>query len=334
MNLFRILSVVVALLVALPAVCAAKVKLATLAPTGSSYYKSLLAMREAWRKISGGAIDLVIYGDGKLGGEADTVGLMAVNSIQASMLTTVGLSDIEKGVAGLQSIPMGFNDFAEVDYVGAKLQLMLDQQLLKKGFVVLFWTDAGWVRIFTKKPVVHPADLKPMKLFTWAGSPDEVTIYRSAGFNPVALETADILPGLQTGLIDAAPMPPIFALLSQVDMRAPYMLEINYAPLVGACVIRKESWESFPAGIRGELLKVAQAAGQEIKQNGRKEGEESVQAMQKRGLKVTKVTPEIEAEWRAMGESVYPQIRARVVPEDVFDQALKFIKEYRADQHH
>jgi TRAP-type C4-dicarboxylate transport system substrate-binding protein len=259
---------------------------------------------------------------------------MAVDSIQASMLTTVGLSDIEKGVAGLQSIPMGFNDFAEVDYVGAKLQPMLDQQLLKKGFMVLFWTDAGWVRIFSKQLVVHPADLKPMKLFTWAGSPDEVTIYRSAGFNPVALETADILPGLQTGLIDAAPMPPIFALLTQADTRAPFMLELNYAPLVGACVIRKESWESFPADIRGELLKAARAAGEEIKQNARKEGEESVQAMQKRGLIVTKVTPEIEAEWRAMGESVYPQIRGRVVPEDVFDQALKFIKEYRATQRH
>ena len=334
MKLTRTLLLAAVVLSLVPVALAAKIKLATLAPTGSSYYKSLLGMKEAWRKISGGAIDLIIYGDGKLGGEADAVGLMAVNSIQASMLTTVGLSDIEKGVAGLQSIPMGFNDFAEVDYVGAKLQPMLDQQLLKKGFVVLFWADAGWVRIFTKKPVVHPADLKPMKLFTWAGSPDEVAIYRSAGFNPVALETADILPGLQTGLIDAAPMPPIFALLTQVDTRAPYMLDVNYAPLVGACVIRKESWESFPAEIRGELLKVAQTAGQEIKQNGRKEGAESVLAMEKRGLKVTRVTPEIEAEWRAMGESVYPQVRGRVVPADVFDQALKFIKEYRATQRH
>jgi len=63
-----------------------KVKLATLAPTGSSYHKSLLALREAWKKTSRGGVDLVVYADGKLGGEADTVNLMAVNSVQASVL--------------------------------------------------------------------------------------------------------------------------------------------------------------------------------------------------------------------------------------------------------
>jgi hypothetical protein len=52
--------------------------------------------------------------------------------------------------------------------------------------------------------------------------------------------------------------------------------------------------------------------------------------MEKRGLKVTKITPEIEAEWRAAAESVYPQVRGKIVPEDIFDETLKFLKEYRA----
>jgi len=44
---------------------------------------------------------------------------------------------------------------------------------------------------------------------------------------------------------------------------------------------------------------------------------------------VTKVTPEVEAEWRAAAEAVYPQVRGKLVPEDIFDEALKFIAEYR-----
>ncbi len=335
MNPLRSLITALLLLNLAPSLLAVeKIKLATLAPTGSSYYKSLLAMKEAWRKASGGAIDLVIYGDGKLGGESDTVGLMAVNSLQASMLTTVGLSDIEKGVAGLQNIPMGFHDFAEVDYVGQKLQPMLEEHLAKKGFVVLFWTDAGWVRFFSKKPLVHPDDLKPMKLFTWSGNPDQVEIYKSAGFNAVALETADILPGLETGLIDAAPLPPVFALIGQIDTKAPYMLELNWAPLVGACVIRKETWDAIAPATRAALLAAAKTAGREIKENGRQESAECVEAMQKRGLKVTKVTPEIEAEWRKAAEAEYPQIRGRIVPEDVFDAVLGYIKEYRSAHKH
>lgn len=200
---------------------AEKIKLATLAPTGSSFHKSLLAMKDAWRKASNGGVDLVIYADGKLGGEADTVGLMSVNSIQAAMLTGVGLAEVEFGVAGLQNIPMGFRDLAEVDYACGKLEPMLEKRLLEKGFVVLFWSDAGWVRFFSKEPVTYPEDLKKLKLFTWAGNPEQVVIYKSGGFNPVPLETADIVPGLQTGLIEATPAPPVFALASQIDGRAP-----------------------------------------------------------------------------------------------------------------
>ena len=40
-------------------------------------------------------------------------------------------------------------------------------------------------------------------------------IVKAAGFQPIPLETADILPGLKTGLIDAVPAPPFFALAGQ-----------------------------------------------------------------------------------------------------------------------
>lgn len=307
-----------------------KVKLATLAPTGSSYHKSLLALRESWKKTSNGGVDLIIYADGKLGGEADTVNLMSVNSVQASMLTAIGLAEIERGVGGLQFIPMGFRNFDEVDYVGEKLHPLLQERLAKKGFVVLFWSDAGWVRYFSKKPFSTPDELKKLKLFNWAGNPRQVEIYKSSGFNPVPLETADILPGLQTGLIEAVPVPPVFALAGQMDTRAPHMLELNWSPLVGACVVRKETWGKIPAELHGLLLKAATATGAEIKANGRKESDESVKAMEKRGLKVIKVTPEQEAQWRTMAETTYPKIRGDIVPADVFDQALAAIKEYRA----
>jgi len=145
----------------------------------------------------------------------------------------------------------------------------------------------------------------------------------------VPLETADILPGLQTGLIDAVPVPPVFALTGQMDTRAPYMLELNWAPLIGACVIRKETWEKVPAEFREPFLKAAAITGREIKTNARKESDESVKAMVKRGLKVIPVTPELETLWHASAEETYPKIRGTIVPPDIFDQAMAAIREYR-----
>jgi TRAP-type transport system periplasmic protein len=309
-----------------------KFKFGTLAPVGTSYHKSLMAMGETWRKDSGGGVVPTIYAGGKLGGEAEMVGLMKADSLQGAMLTAVGLMEIEPAVAGLQNIPMGFRNLEEVEYVGEKLWPVLEKRLSDKGFIVLFWSDAGWVRFFSNERVTKPEDLKKLKLFSWSGYPAQVEVYKSAGFNAVPLETADIVPSLQTKLIDAVPTPPFFAMAAQIDTRAPYMLDLNWAPLVGALVVRKETWEKLPADTRAKLMTAAATAGKEIKAAGRKEMVEAVAAMEKRGLKVTKVTPETEAAWRQAAESVYPQIRQKLVPADIFDQTMKLLEEYRAQK--
>lgn len=309
-----------------------RIKLATLVPTGSVYHKSLLSLREEWRKLSGGSVELVIFADGKLGGEAQVVRLMGLNSIQAAMVTAVGLAEIEPAVNGLQSIPMGFRSFDEVDYVGEKLQPLLEEPIGKKGFVVLGWSDAGWVRFFSTKPVLHPDDLRKLKLFSWAGNQHQIEVYRTAGFNAVPLETADIVPSMETGLIEAVPTPPVFALASQIDRRANHMLDLNWAPLVGAIIVRKATWEQIPAALREPLLKATQRITVDIKANGRKESDEAVQAMVKRGLKVTPVPPDVAAEWRAAAEKAYPLIRGKIVPAATFDETMRLLEQYRASK--
>jgi TRAP-type C4-dicarboxylate transport system substrate-binding protein len=306
------------------------IKLGTLVPTGTSYHKSLLAMREKWRAASGGAVDLNIFPDGKLGGEADMVNLMNVGSLQAALVSSVGIAELDKSVAGLQIIPMGYRTLAEFDYVVERMRPKLEQRLADKGFVTLFWTDSGWIRFFSKNPILMPADLKREKFFTWSGSTETVALYKAAGFNPVALETADIMPGLLSGLITALPSPPFFALAGQIDTRAPHMLEINWVPLLGALVVKKATWDKIPPAVRPELLKVATETGREIKARGRAESDEAVAAMQKRKLTVTKLTPEAEAEWRKAAEAAYPEIRAKLVPAEVFDEVMRHLKEFRA----
>src|SRR5256885_13091638 len=79
-----------------------KVRLGTLAPKGSSYSRHLQAMGEQWRKAPGGGALLTIYPDGAMGSEEDMVRRMRLGQLQAALVTTTGLSEIEPGVAGLQ----------------------------------------------------------------------------------------------------------------------------------------------------------------------------------------------------------------------------------------
>lgn len=304
-----------------------KIRLGTLVPKGSSYFRQLQAMGEKWREASGGKVTLTIYPDGSMGGEAEMVRRIRLGQLQAGLLTVVGLQAIEPAVGGLQNLPMMFRDLSDVDVVGAKLHPMLEKKMEEKGFVVLFWGDAGWVRFFTKTPVRTPEDMAKLKFFVWSGNANQIALTREIGMNPVALETADILPGLKTGLIEAVPMPPFAALAAQVDLAAPHMLALNYAPLIGAAVVSKKVWDSCPDDMRAAMLAAARETGEEFKRSSRLEADEAVAAMQKRGLKVHTPTPEEEAAWQKLMEKAYPGIRGKLVPEDVFDEAKRLLDE-------
>lgn len=309
-----------------------RVKLATAVPTGSSYEKSLRVMGQKWKDAPGGGVRLIIYAGGIMGGESTMVDKMQVGQLQAAMLTVSGLSDIVPDVTALQNMPMMFRSLEEVDYIREKLRPELETQFLEKGYVVLFWGDAGWVRFFAREPVIHPEDLKKLKLFTWVSDNSQVEIMRAAGFRPVALEIENILIQLKTGGIDAVPTVPFYALAGQFYDEAPHMLELNWAPMVGGTVITKKTWDKFLPETRDAMREAARVAGEEIKKRSRAESEESVAAMKKRGLQVHPVTPEVEAEWREVAEQVYPKIRGRMVPADMFDKVRSLLEEYRASR--
>ncbi|HAM71183.1 MAG TPA: C4-dicarboxylate ABC transporter substrate-binding protein [Verrucomicrobiales bacterium] len=305
-------------------------RLGTLAPHGTSYHKSLMLMGEKWKAAANGGVQLKVFPGGAQGSESDTVGLMQTGNLDAALLTAVGLADIEPAVTALQSMPMAFHSLEEVDYVGSKLRPMLEQRLLAKGYVVLFWSDSGWVRFFTKTAAVRPDEVRKLKMFSWAGSSTEFDLWKSSGFNPVSLETKAIGQALLSDTVSAVPLPPFFALAGQMDLQLKHMLELNWAPLVGALVIRKASWEKLPVETREAMLKVATDIGRQIKADGRAENETSVAAMVKRGLVVHPVPPEVDAEWRSAVGKVEGQIRGKIVPADMYDEVQRLLKEFKA----
>ena len=212
------------------------------------------------------------------------------------------------------------------------MEPILNKRLELKGFIVLFWSDTGFVHFFSKRSLLSPDDLKKTKLFVSAGRANELEIYRSVGCNPVPLEVADILPGLQTGLIDCVCMPPTIALAIQLDTVAPNMLDMNWVPLVGAVVMTKKTWDTIPPETQVALRKTARETGKLIKADGRRENTESVEAMRKRGLKVHPLTPELDAEWDRTVEKSLSKVRGNAVPDDVYDDIVDMLKGFRASK--
>jgi TRAP-type transport system periplasmic protein len=307
-----------------------EIRLGTLAPSGSSFDNALKEMGEKWRNASGGAIKLTVYPGGTQGGEANMVRSMRAGILKAGLFTVVGLSDIDPSVGGLSFLPLTFRSWEEYDYVLEKMSPRLEKLLLDKGFVVLFWGDAGWVRFFSKTPAIHPDDFKKLNMFTWAGDSFQVDLMKTLGYHPIPRETADILPGLRTDLINAIPLPPSQAMLGQCYTVAKHMLDLKWSVLSGAAIIRKDAWDKIPTDIQKQLRSAAEIAGGKIRSNSRKEEDESIAKMKEKGLVVHPTTPQIEEEWQQLTKTIYPQIRGKKVPADIFDDVQRLVAEFRA----
>lgn len=311
----------------------ARIRLGTLVPQGTSYHHILQQMGEGWKTATKGQVQLTVYA-GTMGSEVELVRRMRLGQLQAATLTTTGIGAIDPSVVALQQMPMMFRNLDELDYVRQKLEANLAKRLADRGYVVLFWADAGWVRYFTREPVTRPDELKKLKIFVTAGESQQFDIMKGSGYSPVSLEWADALTSLQTKMIDAIPTIPYMALSMQVHTVSKYMLDLNWLPLVGATIMNKKAWDALSPENQAAMKVVAAKSGTDFQARGRAESNEAVQAMKARGLTVIPIPPAAEAEWRTMAEKLYPQIRGSIVPADMFDDVVRLLAEYRKGGRH
>jgi TRAP-type C4-dicarboxylate transport system substrate-binding protein len=278
--------------------------------------------------LSGGRVVVTIYPGGVAGDDQDVVRKMRLGTLNAGVLTEVGVAEIDRSVYAL-GIPMMYSSYDEVYTVLEKMRPKLEASLLAKGFVVLNWADGGWVHFFSKKPVATPDDLKSTKLFSWAGDDKAVELWRSGGFHPVPLPSTELATGLQTGLVDALGSPPQVAVILQYYKYATYMTDLKWQLLLGATIINKSTWDQIPADLKPALAQASAEAGQKLRDEIRKSGDKDVEAMQKSGLHVVPVDAKAAALWAKTASDLYPKIRGPIVPEDAFDDAVRFRDEYR-----
>jgi TRAP-type transport system periplasmic protein len=307
-------------------VSAQTIKLATQAPVNSSWHKALLDMGAEWEAKTAGRVKLTVYAGGTQGSEEATLRMMrpGVDQIQANLLMLPGLSSIDDAFS-VFGIPFLFASDAEGQYVLEKLSPMLEKRLEAKGFKLLSWGSAGWIQLFSKKPILTLADVKAAKLFTSQGDDRMVQWYKSNGFRPVALNAGDIPAQLKlsTGMIDAAPTPPYPALLLQIFRDAKFMLDVHVAPLYGALVITNEAWNKLSAADKQVVMAAATNAENRLLGEASKLDADSIATMKARGLTVNTPDAKTLATFRAESERLVTTMRGSLVPADVYDAALR-----------
>lgn len=311
------------------AASAQTIKLGTLAPKGSPWYQIMVDMTDAWGTASDGAVDVRIYPGGTIGDERDMVRKMGIGQLHGAVLTSDGLAMIvpEMQVFGM---PMLLRSDAEVDHVLQTIGPDLEQMFEQRGYKVLNWGDAGWVRLFATEPVVHPDDLRPLKLFSLAGADVFAEAWRELGYEPVPLPVTEMTTALQSGMVESFFTTPVAALSFQWFGQAPHMTDLKAGKLVGATIVSLKAWNRIPEDARPEILRAAREAGRASTDRIREFEQQAVAAMIEYGLTVHSVPPENREAWEAMARKSYPVYIRGSVPAELVARVERLRDEYRS----
>lgn len=304
------------------------IKLATLAPQGSSWMKAFNLLNSDVMKKTENKIQFKIYAGGVLGDEKDMLRKMKIGQIQAAALTSGGLSTLFKEIDVLQ-IPFLFQKYEEVDFLIKKMDPFFRKGFEESGYVLLGWSEGGFVYLMSTLPIATVADLKKAKVWIWEESPMSKAIFDEVGVKAVPLSVPDVLVGLQTGLVDVVYAPPTGAVSLQWFTKVKFLTDVPLVYLAGGIVLKKEVFKQIPAPLQSSLLEMFQSHLEPLKTVTRNENQDAIKAMTKQGVKLINPSGDQVEEFKKLSNRAMSKMSGQTFSKKIFEEVSSHLESYR-----
>jgi len=307
---------------------AVTIKIATLAPEGSAWIQTFDDLNAAVKKKTNNAVRFKIYPGGVLGDEKDMRRKMHVGQIQGAVLTSAGLSGIFSEMDVFQ-IPFLFNTYDEVDYVLKKMDGFFKKGFEDKGYILPAWSEGGFIRLLSTKPIASLDELRNAKIWTWEDAPMAKAIFKEAGISAIPLSLPDVLVGLQTGLVEVVYAPPSGAISLQWFTKTKFMTDVPLMYLIGGIVIKKSVFKKLAPAHRQTLLGLSAKYMDQLKLVIRKENQEAIRVMSKHGVKLIRPSEKQIAEFKDLSIRAMNRQIGKSFSKDIKDKVIGYVEEYR-----
>jgi TRAP-type C4-dicarboxylate transport system substrate-binding protein len=304
------------------------IKIATLAPDGSSYIQTLNDLNAELKLKTNNDVRLRIYPGGVLGDEKDMRRKMYVGQIHGAVLTSAGLSGIFSEMDVFQ-IPFLFENYDEVDYVVEKMDAFFKKGLKDKGYILLGWSEAGFIRLLSTHPIASLEDLRKAKVWTWEEAPMAKAIFDEAGVSAIPLSLPDVLVGLQTGLVEVVYAPPAGAISLQWFTKTKYMTEVPLMYLIGGIVLKINVFNKLSPEHQQVLMELCAKYLDQLKLVVRQENKEAIKVMAKHGVKLIYPSEDQIEDFKRVAKNAMHNQTGKSFSAKVKNEVLTYLEEYR-----
>ena len=309
---------------------AATLKIATLSPDGSSWMKLLRKHAANISKLTNGEVKLKFYPGGVMGDDKAVLRKMRVGQLHGAVLTSGGLIQTYQDIA-LYNLPMLFRNEGEVDHVRKHMDARLMKGLRKNKFVGFGIAEVGFAYPMLQRPATSVQQIRQRKVWTPDNDPSSLQAFEAFGVTPIPLPIADVLAGLQTGLIDSLASPPIGAIALQWHTQLAHAIDLPLLYVYGLFAIAERPFsrltDAQQAIVTDELTQAVAAADA----SARRDHESAKAAIAGQGIQWVRPSAAEITEWIKLASTSSANLVANgYVSAELYEAVQTLLKAYRS----
>jgi TRAP-type transport system periplasmic protein len=228
-------------------------KLATIAPEGTPWAEQVQQYKAQVEATTKGRLRIKPFLGGALGDENQTVAECRRGAIPMWGGTTGALATSVPEISLLE-LPYLLRGPEDADHILDQVLLEdLRQRLAARGFVLVLWAENGFRSFGTKwGPVRTPADLKGHKMRSQE-SLVHLETYRALGALPQPIAVTEVLPALQTGVVDGFDNTPLYTFAASWHLAIKHFTLTEHVYQPAAVLASKREFDRLPADLQKAL---------------------------------------------------------------------------------
>lgn len=270
---------------------------------------------------------LLIYGE--LGTEEQIVSGLRRGRVHFANLSANIATTVVPEVALIYA-PYLFEDAAEADYVLDRfLTPEYEKLFAAKDLVFISWFEIGFHHVYSRnRPLLLPADTRGVRFRIAAGESARL-FARAIGADLIPLAYADIVPSLQTGLIEAGENSVSLYARSGIAQEARHLSLTGHSLGLSVIVAQKRFWDR----LRPEQQRAVRAAFPGIRDSRaviRAEEQRDLEQASRLGFQVHRLTPAQRRQWADATRGTHPALLRSIGgdAERLYQLALAGKREY------
>ncbi|MCD6389265.1 MAG: TRAP transporter substrate-binding protein DctP [Desulfobulbaceae bacterium] len=304
-------------------------KVASLAPDGSIWATRFNDFAQEVLSKSNGEVGFKAYPGGVMGDDRAMYRKMQIGQLHGGGFTMIGIGEVVPDFRVL-GIPCLFNSYEEVDQLSPKLIPRFQKAFSDKGLVLLSLTEVGFVHTMSTSPLSSLVELKKTRVWIPSGDPLNMIFLDTVGVVPIPLAIPDVLPSLQTGMIDTVFNSFYGAIVLQWFTKIQYISDLPFAYAYGAFVLDRKKFSRLSPEQADIVKNAAEKHFGLLINDSRKSNEESLQVLKDNGVEVVAAADGEKERLRAFYDIAVQKMTGTVFSREIFEESERLLAEIRA----